>query len=253
MLTKIELKENHKKCLELLDVFLLICERNNIDYSFGEGSAIGTIRHEGFIPWDINIDIEMTIDEYMKLDFYMKQNEEFLEEKNMRWCISKEKGRLIAWLIHKDSLENKTCPNIDINIFIGITSNLFLQKLLLFIIYFNYKIYKLRNTKVKRRYPYNILKKICAIFPYELQIKLIKKLCIMKKIENSEYLINLSPGFLNKCEIIPQKWLKSEKNIKKFENRNIKIMEEYDEYLKNRYGNYMEPIIWENKGIYKGQ
>ena len=41
-----------------------ICRRNNIDYYLNGGSAIGAIRHKGFIPWDDDLDIMMTFDNY---------------------------------------------------------------------------------------------------------------------------------------------------------------------------------------------
>ena len=67
MLSEQELKENHEKCLELMDRFVAVCEENNIVYYFAEGSAIGVLRHKGFIPWDDDIDIGMMRKDYEKL------------------------------------------------------------------------------------------------------------------------------------------------------------------------------------------
>ena len=41
-----------------------ICRRNNIDYYLNGGSAIGAVRHKGFIPWDDDLDLMMTFDNY---------------------------------------------------------------------------------------------------------------------------------------------------------------------------------------------
>ena len=41
-----------------------ICRRNNIEYYLNGGSAIGAIRHKGFIPRDDDLDIMMTFDNY---------------------------------------------------------------------------------------------------------------------------------------------------------------------------------------------
>lgn len=45
--------------LEMMEEIHLFCVRNNIRYSLAYGSLIGAVRHEGFIPWDDDIDIMM--------------------------------------------------------------------------------------------------------------------------------------------------------------------------------------------------
>ena len=44
-----------------------ICRKNGIKYWMGFGSLIGTIRHQGFIPWDDDLDIGIMRSDYKKL------------------------------------------------------------------------------------------------------------------------------------------------------------------------------------------
>lgn len=52
--------------LEILKDFADLCERNGIDYFGVGGTAIGVMRHGGFIPWDDDIDIGLTRKNYNK-------------------------------------------------------------------------------------------------------------------------------------------------------------------------------------------
>ncbi len=54
------------KILEIAVYIDGICRKHHIEYSLMGGSALGAKRHGGFIPWDDDLDIFMTPDQYEK-------------------------------------------------------------------------------------------------------------------------------------------------------------------------------------------
>lgn len=58
--------ERRQAQLEILIVVDRFCRNNNIKYSLAYGTLIGAIRHNGFIPWDDDIDIMMTYENLIK-------------------------------------------------------------------------------------------------------------------------------------------------------------------------------------------
>lgn len=64
--------------LDMLQVFDNLCRKHNIKYFFMYGALIGVVRHEGFIPWDDDIDIGMLREDY---DKFLKIASEELDDK----------------------------------------------------------------------------------------------------------------------------------------------------------------------------
>lgn len=58
------LDQLHQVQLEMIDEIDRLCTQNNLSYWLDSGSALGAIRHHGFIPWDDDVDIGMMRDDY---------------------------------------------------------------------------------------------------------------------------------------------------------------------------------------------
>ncbi len=67
MLHLLYMSEVQNKLLELLKAFNVICEEHDLRYFAYAGTAIGAVRHNGFIPWDDDIDVLMPLPDYNKL------------------------------------------------------------------------------------------------------------------------------------------------------------------------------------------
>lgn len=67
------LQKLKKMELELLRDFQDLCERHGLEYFAGGGTAIGAVRHQGFIPWDDDIDVNLYRDDYEKFLKYAKE------------------------------------------------------------------------------------------------------------------------------------------------------------------------------------
>lgn len=62
-----ELRTLQLNMLDILSFVDDVCRRHNLSYWLSGGTLLGAVVHDGFIPWDDDIDIEMMRDDYKKL------------------------------------------------------------------------------------------------------------------------------------------------------------------------------------------
>ena len=60
------MNELQEELLKLLKEFIRVCDKHHLRYFMVGGSCLGAARHEGFIPWDDDIDVGMPREDYDK-------------------------------------------------------------------------------------------------------------------------------------------------------------------------------------------
>lgn len=120
---KIDLKGMQSLTLDLIIEFDEFCQENDIKYVLGGGSMLGAIRHQGFIPWDDDMDVMMLREEYNKLLAAAKKSKNILPQRKFIDPYSHTFARNFARYVrtdytkHEEGFEADDCPWIGIDIF----------------------------------------------------------------------------------------------------------------------------------------
>ena len=81
-----DLKELQNKMLELVEYFDIFCGKHDIVYYLMGGTALGAVRHAGFIPWDDDFDVFMDYKNYQKfchiIKYDLDKEKYFFQEEN---------------------------------------------------------------------------------------------------------------------------------------------------------------------------
>lgn len=240
-LSQEEIKESQ---LAILDVFVKICSEHNLQYFLCGGTLLGAIRHQGFIPWDDDIDVFMPrpdFEKFLKLTFAKPYEIDFYRNgKGARPFIKLLDTSIIA------SEKNTTRSGflwVDIFPIDGLFKNTVLNKyhfkIVLFLrkgVYFGFR----PKTGFIGKILLFLLNKV-KIHPKKVNVffsLLVDQLSKIKQYEKSSYVGGIAWGYgpqermLRKdmeqaCEVI-------------FEGKKYLAPAIYHQYLKNLYGNYME-------------
>lgn len=121
---ELNLREIQQASLDVLIFFDRICKRLNLKYFLAYGTLIGAIRHNGFIPWDDDIDVWMHRRDLVILKRYFFEHSE--ELKPYKYCC-RENTKFYQYYIPRISNMNyrfvtKSKGNIspEIGVFIDI-------------------------------------------------------------------------------------------------------------------------------------
>lgn len=71
---KLSMEEVKKVELDLLITFDAFCKKHHLRYVLDGGTLIGAMRHQGFIPWDDDIDVAMPFPDFLKFKEPMRKN-----------------------------------------------------------------------------------------------------------------------------------------------------------------------------------
>lgn len=249
---KIKMNNIQNNLLPMFKWFHSFCSENKLTYYALGGTALGAVRHSGFIPWDDDIDVGMPRPCYEKLVNFLKKENKFgkyiieypLEHKDSMYPFLKLYDTSTTLT---ECVKNYPRRGIYIDIFpldgIGNTKKESLNNYKKINFWIN-----LLNTKIcvprkERCFLKNIAIVLSSLLPNCICGKdiLIKKINDMGKsndYEENDYVVNLF-GAWKEREITKKEWFGTPK-LCSFENTCIYIPQNADKYLSALYGNYME-------------
>lgn len=229
---KYGIKETQEKLLEMMKEIHMFCKEHNIKYSLSGGSCLGAIRHDGFIPWDDDMDIMLD-----------RKNYTILLEELKKWGKYTVEPELWIYRIRENIPDaNRALPTIDIFIMDHTPDNVILQK---------FKIVTLRALQgmLKERVNYENYSMFyrCALgfthyfgklFTTKFKLYLYDYISQIGNGKKTKYVTAYNDLF----KLLSVKYEGNTMNDlmeHKFEDAFFYVPSQYDSYLTNQYGDYM--------------
>lgn len=248
----IDLEQIKRIELDILKETARICEENNLEFFLGGGTLLGAVRHNGFIPWDDDVDIMMPRSDYEKLVEIFNQNcnkhyklLDYRTENDYYYPFNKIVD--LRTKLYEDNF--KEIKNMGINIDVFPIDYLpenekEIEKVFKKFKFYNRMVvyYRTLNKRKSTKNKFLVLPKvvlgfIMSIFNfYRICLKKLDNLC--KKYNDTRKVACISGRYLEK-EVMDISYIE-EKVMMKFEDTEMPIPVGYDDYLTKHYGDYMK-------------
>lgn len=244
---ELELEEIRNIQLDILKEVSDFCDENNLTYFLCGGTLLGAIRHEGYIPWDDDIDIMMPKPDYERLiegfkseDLKLYNHNSIKGYNNPFVKISDTKTKAIG----RGIKDYEIGVNIDVFPLDGFPNSSILTSLHINRV----KIYRslMKAEYITSKKDQSIIKSFIA-FISKITLQFVSKKVLLEKItqvskkyrfEYSRFAGILVWGY-GKREVCPKSVFNKQIDVL-FEGNYFKGPEDYDTYLTNVYGDYMK-------------
>lgn len=242
------MEEVQNKILEIAVYLDELCTTHNITYYLMGGSALGAVRHQGFIPWDDDLDVFMTYDNYIKFikicETHLDTEKYYLQKENTEeWPLFFTKLRMNGTTFIEEDTKNREMHKgfyVDIMCLNNTTKNPVIR----YIQYFSARLIVVKTLSVRGYITESRLKKISMLFSSFVIRGVIfdALLWIVRGLNNrnTEYIGHFFGRAKFKNTSFPKKLLGTPKYVK-FSCTELPVMEEVKQYLEIRYGEkYMD-------------
>ena len=241
------------QCLELdiLKEVDKICRRNGIHYTLGYGSLIGAIRHNGFIPWDDDIDICLLRKDYDKFKEICKSemDDKYFYQSNdtdPEYYLLYDKIRLNGTIFKESHL---SVYNIHHGVYIDVFPIDFLpdNPLMLIVQFVCFHFFRsglmskylvLEAREGKKKYLAKVLRVLFFLFPLKTLYQCANKVATWYDKEPHKRIMNFLTPYRLKEIFNASLYNNYIEHI--FEDVEVEIVGNYDVFLKQIYGNYMQ-------------